>query len=330
MKKKTISAAEALELATSALRRAGVPTPDCEIAATHLVTAERRGYPGHGLRRIPGIASVAGQLGTSTKNQIKASKAGFLSVDGAARLGIAAVHDALDDAAAQLGEQAAIVLGLTGYKGTTGSIGVFGSALAERGLVSIMMCSSDYAVAPHGSKRAVLGTNPITISVPGSPTSFCADFATSAWSYGAIRDAADKKQRLPKGVVQTADGKPSTDPNDADNGSQMPMAGHKGYALGLAIELLCGPLLGGKAGRDAVTGSDGFFAVVLRSDAARNAADVNRDAQALYSEILKGPPIDARSPIRIPGQTSMQSSAQATEFSVSAELLDRIRAIGAA
>jgi len=36
------------------------------------------------------------------------------------------------------------------------------------------------------------------------------------------------QKQVPLGVVQTINGQPSTDPNDADNGSQLPMAGHKG------------------------------------------------------------------------------------------------------
>lgn len=322
-----LSIDDAVEFAAQLLEKVGLPKPDARTSAEHLVAAEARGYPGHGLRRILGISSLADQIGAEHANQIRKESVGSVFFDGRGRLGIAAVQDAILEAARKTSESTTIAFGVTGYVGTTGSLGIYGQALSSLGLVSVLMCNSEFAVAPHGSKRAVLGTNPIAIAMPGHPTAFNADLATSAWSYGAIKDAAAAGHSIPEGVVQTENGQPSTDPADADNGSQLPLAGHKGYALGLAVELLCGPLIGGKAGRSAVAGSDGFFGILIRADAARPAEDFDRDAQALFSEILQGPPIDPSHPIRIPGTKAQQAQGEARHINIPADLMRRLRSL---
>ncbi len=323
-----LTARDAQNLARETLERIGLPGSDAQITAQHLITAELRGYPSHGLRRIPGIASIISSIGADTRIIVEVSKPGFLLFDGNSRLGIAAVTDALDAAAEKLGQEAAIVLGVTNYVGTTGSLGIYSEALATRGLGSILMCSSEYAVAPHGSSRAILGTNPIAVALPASPVSFCADVATAASSYGAIKDAAIAGRTLPLGIVQTSSGGRSSDPNDADNGSILPMAGHKGYALGLAVELLCGPLIGGKAGREAVAGSDGFFGILFRADCARPAEMVNADAQALFAEILNSQLAEDANDIRIPGDQSSHKQRHVSEIEVRNELLETLRQLG--
>lgn len=329
MKTTSMSVDEATRFAADVLEKVGLPPVDATIAARHFVDAEARGYAGHGLSRILGVGNSADRLTKATTNTVRTESPGFVQFNGCGRLGIPAVQDAILYATRKIQQTTVVAFGVTGYVGTTGSLGIYSQGLLDAGLVSILMCNSEFAVAPHGSKRAVLGTNPIAISIPGSPTSFSADLATSAWSYGSIRDAALRGEAIPPGIVQTEAGEPSTDPNDADHGSQLPLAGHKGYALGLAVELLCGPLIGGKAGRTAVEGTDGFFGILIKVDAARSADEVNHDAQALFAEILSGPPIDPGQPIRIPGAKAQSAHRKATQIEVPNDLMEQLRSLAA-
>ncbi|WP_316168787.1 MULTISPECIES: Ldh family oxidoreductase [unclassified Bradyrhizobium] len=322
---KRVGVDEARSLAREVLERIPLPRRDAEFAAAHLISAELRGYPGHGLQRLLVIASMSDEFGRSDHNRPIIIKPGFALFDGQRRLGIPAIQDALAEASERLDDLATIAFGVQGYVGTTGSLGIYASQLSQRGVISILMCTSEASVAPHGSRRAVLGTNPIAIGFPGSPTSFCSDIATAAWSWGAIKRAAATGKTLPLGVVQTLDGMPSTDPNDAEKGSQLPTGGHKGYALGLAVELLCGPLIGAKAGRNAVSGTHGFFGVLVRVDAARSAIASNADAQALFGEIRAGPPTDPDIPIRIPGESAQLGEQTTRHFDVPQDLFDKLQ-----
>lgn len=322
-----LSIGETRKLILAKLQKHGVSRNDADAIVVHLIDAEARGYPGHGLRRLPAIIKASEKANLAPKRRANIDKAGFIALDGARGLGIPSVSELLELAKKRANKSGAVFASLTNYVGTTGSLGVYGARLANEGYVSIMFCSSEFAVAPYGSRRAILGTNPIAISVPTSEFSFVADVATAAWSYGSLREAMLANRKIPEGIVQSADGAPSTDPHDADNGSQLPMAGHKGYALGLGIELLCGPLIGGKAGRDAVQGSDGFVAIVAKVDVARSASEVKRDELKLFEEIRSAPAAQGSSGARIPGEASARKQREAAAFDIPDDLLQQINAL---
>jgi len=321
----TINAARAL--AVEILLRCSVSSSDAAVIAEHLLEAELRGYASHGLvRLLPMVEAIKSAPPPGTR-LIAVDTGSFLLLTGGGSQGIATVMDLLERAAQRADENGAVVVGATGYIGTTGCLGVYAAMLAERGLTAIQFCHSEYGVAPYGSAEAILGTNPISVSMPGREFPFVADFATAAWSYGSLKAAMAAKQQVPLGVVQTASGEPSRDPHDADNGSQLPMAGHKGYALGLAVELICGPLLGGKAGRDAVPGSDSYFAVLLRSDVARPVETVTNEMDLLYQEIRQAPLAKGFDEVRIPGERSHMNAATAQDICVPSELFVKLEAL---
>lgn len=321
------SVSEGKQLAVSKLLKNGVPEADAIVIANHLLRAECRGYRAHGLRRLPAIVQAVKSVRTPGVRMLHPGLGGFCFLDGAKTTGIASVHEVLRHATEQARQSGAVVATACNYVGTTGCLGIYGAELAERGFISILACSTAHAVAPHGTAAPILGTNPIAISVPTHDYPFVADLSTAAWSYGALREAMLAQEQVPPGVVQTIDGQPSTDPHDADNGSQLPMAGHKGYALGLAIELLCGPLLGGKAGKDAVAGSNGFFGVVLRSDVVREFDTVAQDVRKLFAEIEQAPLAAKSEGVRIPGKKASDLEMQCDEVNVTNEVIAQISAL---
>jgi len=306
---------------------AGITDGDVGRILEHLLRAEKRGYPSHGLVRVPSIvASIEGSREPGSRRPL-VDLPGFLLFDGAGSQGIATVCHALELAVERSRTAGAIVVGATNYRGTTGCLGVYAADLARDGYATILMCHSEYGVAPVGAAKAILGTNPITMGMPAARFPFVGDVSTAAWSYGALKQAMLENRTIPEGIVQTADGRPSKDPNDADNGSQLPMAGHKGYALGLGIELLCGPLLGGKAGKDAVSGSDSFLGIVIRGDVARTRDNVVNDVESLFNEIRTAPLADGYSEVRIPGERSNSEEAKEGKIRVRTDILAQIKAI---
>lgn len=298
---------ETLESAINAkLVDSGAEPVDARLIAQHLIFAEERGYSSHGLQRLPAILKSLSTPSTSgqAEESIRDVAATAREYNANGQMGIVAMTRATDLACELAKNHGVGLVGAKGYRGTTGMLGFYVNRAAEQGIVCIAICHSEYAVAPTGGRKAILGTNPIAIGFPGKPYPFVADIATSAWSYGDLVRAMREGRTVPEGVVQAEDGRPSTDPNDADNGSQSPMAGHKGYALGLAIELLCGPLLGAKAGREAVKGSDAAVLIAITEDLFRASSDVESDASALFSELQTSPLAPGSSEIRIPGHRS--------------------------
>lgn len=126
----------------------------------------------------------------------------------------------------------------------------YAEAIAETGLVSIILTTSEALVHPFGGGKALLGTNPIAIGVPTTSGPFVIDLATSLVSMGEIHDHAHRGAALPVGWALDAEGQPTTDPNAAKSGAIAPFGAAKGYALGLAFELLVTALTGAALGRD--------------------------------------------------------------------------------
>lgn len=292
----------------------GLSVQDAETINLHLLDAEERGYGSHGYMRLPAIVTSLEAGGPGGPGSLKTVSSAAAIYDANGEQGIVALTKAtafVDELVTHAGIG---IVAARGHRGTTGTMAPHVRTLADRGNVGIAICTSEYAVAPTGGRRAILGTNPIAIGFPADPEPIVTDFATAAWSYGSLRVAMQEGRRIPEGIVLDADGRPSTDPNDADNGCQLPMAGHKGYGLGLAIELLCGPLIGGKAGRDAVSGSDGIVMIALRSDLFREADDVLSDVRSLTAELRQSPLAVGYSSVAIPGERSQKAKNEAAQI----------------
>jgi ureidoglycolate dehydrogenase (NAD+) len=108
---------------------------------------------------------------------------------------------------------------------------------------------------PHLGIRAFQGTNPISFAFPrahseGSGEPVCLDMATTSIPFNRVRNARREGHPLPPDTAVDAQGRPTTDAQAAV--AVTPLGGrdygHKGYALALVVDLLCGPLLGNPYG----------------------------------------------------------------------------------
>src|SRR5690606_14290500 len=75
------------------------------------------------------------------------------------------------------------------------------------------------------------------------------DIANTAVARGKIHLARQKGVPIPEGWAIDADGAPTVDPIAALGGATLPMAGHKGFAIAVVMDMLSGVLGGGSFGR---------------------------------------------------------------------------------
>jgi ureidoglycolate dehydrogenase (NAD+) len=128
-----------------------------------------------------------------------------------------------------------------------GAIVLYTRSAARAGCVGFALTHADSVAVPHGGKRAFFGTNPISFAFPrqrGEP--LCLDMATTSIPFGRVRNARREGHALPAEVAVDVQGEFTTDADAAV--AVAPLGGrdygHKGYALALVIDLICGPLLG--------------------------------------------------------------------------------------
>ncbi len=132
---------------------------------------------------------------------------------------------------------------------TCTSMGYFTAQIAAFGMIGVGTTNAPACVSPPGGTRALLGTNPIAMSIPARNGGIAIQFdqSTSAIAIGKIRMAAAHGEKIPLGWAVDSDGQPTDDPNIAlQSGSLSSSGGYKGYGFGLMAEILAA----------AVTGSD--------------------------------------------------------------------------
>ncbi|MFL0194952.1 Ldh family oxidoreductase [Clostridium sp. WILCCON 0269] len=143
-----------------------------------------------------------------------------------------------------------------------GIAGYYARMAQKEGLLGISMTNSPAVIVPTFGKDAMLGTNPIAISMPAKPYPFLMDIATSVVTRGKIEVYNKRHEPLPLGLALDKNGEDTKDPYDILynlpkrlGGGLVPLGGsgeltggHKGYGLALAVEMFTAILSGGITG----------------------------------------------------------------------------------
>jgi len=129
---------------------------------------------------------------------------------------------------------------------TCTSLGYFTAQIAREGFIGIGFTNASAVVSPPGGNQAVLGTNPIAMSIPKKEggIGFQFDQSTSAVALGKITMAAAAGEKIPHGWAVDKNGDPTDDPKEALAGSLVSTGGYKGYGFGLMAEVLAAAVTG--------------------------------------------------------------------------------------
>ncbi len=188
---------------------------------------------------------TTGRVSGTADPVVTRPRPGSVHVDG--RLGFAqpAFARGLPEAIAAARESGTALLAV-GHTHTCTSVGYFTGQIARAGLIGLGMTNASPIVAPPGGKTRVIGTNPIAFSVPDGQGGVAMQFdqSTTTVALGKITMANAAGEPIPEGWAVDAEGKPTTDPKAALQGSLVSMGGYKGWGFGLMAELLAAGLTG--------------------------------------------------------------------------------------
>ncbi|WP_181700899.1 Ldh family oxidoreductase [Chthonobacter albigriseus] len=308
---------DAQDLAVGLLRGYGVPEKSAQIQAGILVEAELRGHPSHGLQRLPRLLRriERGLADPVSQGEFRWRSEGVLEGDGLRGLGPVVAFAALDRLLERVG-RTGVALAAVSNAQHLGMLAQYVEAIASTGRIGIAMSSSEALVHPHGGTSRVLGTNPIAIGVPsadGAP--FVVDLATSEVSMGKIHHHAAIGRPLQPGWATDADGRPTTDAVRARDGAIAPFGQAKGYALGLAIELIVAAVAGtpfapsirGTLDAEAVCNKGDIFLVLDTC----GSTDLLRRIADYLDFVRAAPSADPETPVSIPGDGARRRRTQA-------------------
>ena len=293
-------------LTTAIFRAAGAPQEHAAVVADVLVDNHLAGHDSHGILRIPEyIRSVkAGEIVPTAKPQVLKEGPTNALVTGNWAFGQVTGFFATDLAIAKAKRERVASIAVV-QAGHTGRLAVFTERAARQGVVMFMAIGtvSGPTTAPYGGAAPVLGTNPVSFSIPnpvGPPVTL--DFATSAIAAGKIKAAKAKHEPLPPDAILDKHGLPSTDPLAFfDGGFLLPFGGHKGYALAIIAELLSGPLAGADA-FPGVTSRSGIFLFALDATVFRPPEDYKKAMAKTIGRIKAVPPAPGFAEVLLPGE----------------------------
>jgi LDH2 family malate/lactate/ureidoglycolate dehydrogenase len=243
--------AQATALAVSTLTAAGVPETAARTQALVLLEADLRGQPSHGMLRLPRILEriAAGVTDPVTMGVHRWTSTAMLDVDGRGGLGAVVATHAIDLLCERVGSTG-VACAAVRSNNHLGMLAWYVERIADRGLVGVMTTSSEALVHPWGGRFATHGTNPLAISVPAKPRPLVMDMSTGLVSMGKVHDYAYRGLPLEPGWVLDEHGDATVDAAAGVGGSIAPFGGAKGYALGLALEVLIGALTSSALGAE--------------------------------------------------------------------------------
>lgn len=230
----------------------GVAAEDAALFAETLVDADLHGVSTHGVSRLNIYLKriQAGLIEPKAALTVDRQRGSILALNAGNGLGQVQARKALEmllPLAGQYGVAAATIRNSQHF----GALSWYCNYAARQRMVLLAVSNCEPAMAPEGGYEPFFGTNPIAASFPtGKGFSVKIDLATAGVARGNIIAAQKKNQPIPLGWALDPDGNPTTDASQALLGTVLTMAGHKGYALALLVELLSGVLSGAAIGPD--------------------------------------------------------------------------------
>ena len=217
------------------------------ICADALINAELVGAPTHGLSRLKMYCDRINKKVINPKPKIKIKKISqsITHIDANNSIGFVAGDIGIKQA---IKNAKSTGIGLVGIKnsGHYGLSGYYAEKAVKKNLIAFCFTNAPPAIAPHGSKKSLFGTNPICFGAPtSSKVPFILDTSVSVINRGKIRVAAKTGKKIPEGVALDKFGKPTTDAKKALAGVQLPIAGFRGSGLAWMVDILSGVITGG-------------------------------------------------------------------------------------
>jgi (2R)-3-sulfolactate dehydrogenase (NADP+) len=329
----TLSLSQIEDLAYRALCACGASDLQARPLAIATAATEAVGVASHGLAYIPiyGEHLRCGKVIGDAKPTVSQAGPALLRIDAAHGFAHAAIEAGFDALVAMARSQG--IAGMVLHRSyNCGVLGYHTTRLAEAGLLAIGATNAPASIAPSGGTRPIVGTNPISMAVPGPDgLAFMIDQSASTIAKSEVMKHAREGKPIPLGWALDADGHPTEDPNAALKGGTMAPAGdYKGVGLALIVEVLAAALSGATLGKDAspfsgpvggppATGQ--FFMAIDTATASVGAFDTRiADLMASVAE---------QDGARLPGQnrTAKARSAAVSGVDVAEATLSRIEGL---
>jgi LDH2 family malate/lactate/ureidoglycolate dehydrogenase len=227
------------------VRALGAPDDQARIVADNLVEADLRGVDSHGahLMALYHGRVRSGHLGPVTTLTTLDDRGSTVRLDGGIGFGQVAGVAAVDLAIERARSHGVAVVSVREIT-HVGALGYYTMRAAAQGCFAMAFQNGGTIVPPFGGTTGLFSTNPFSYAVPaGRHPDVVYDVATTAAAGNKILLARKRGDAsIPEGWANDEHGYPTTDPAAASMSQLQWFGGHKGFGIGLLVEIMAGVL----------------------------------------------------------------------------------------
>lgn len=230
----------------------GFSKKESEIITDVLLTSDIYGIDSHGIQRLVRYhkSIEQGLINVRAKPEIICETPVSAVVDGHNGMGQLIGYEAMMLAIKKANKTGIAIVSVRNSN-HYGIAGYYANMASKEGLIGISMTNSKAIMVPTFGKKAMLGSNPIAVSMPAEPYDFFFDSSTTVVTRGKLELYNKYEKSLPDSWAINAMGKTSNDAHEVlesiasgSGGGILPLGGenelygsHKGYGYGMLCEI---------------------------------------------------------------------------------------------
>jgi LDH2 family malate/lactate/ureidoglycolate dehydrogenase len=295
----------------SIFTRLGMRDEDARTSAEVLVWADLRGVDSHGVSNMSRFYVEwlrNGFVNPTPSWRVVRQSPATATIDGDRGLGLSVAPQAM---ALALDKADACGLGSVVVTNSRhlGAAGYHAALALERDMIGVATTLGGLEVVPTFGAEPRVGLNPIAIAAPaGQEPPFLLDASTSSVAANKIRIARRLGAILPGGWIAQPDGTPILEPGPVPDeflmlplGATREIGSHKGYGLGVGVDILAGLLGGDRAGFLRSPGDVSHHFLAYRIDAFTDPVAFRAEMDRLLRGLRETPPAPGHERVLYPG-----------------------------
>jgi LDH2 family malate/lactate/ureidoglycolate dehydrogenase len=323
--------------------RLGMPAGDALAGAEVLIDADLAGIESHGIAHLPWHGGYApglkdGRVLPRPMVTVLRESPVAATWDAGGGLGVLTARRAME---ACIAKAQASGIGMVAVKNGRhfGAAGYYARMAAEQDMIGMAMCNVPPIAVASGSLDRAYGTNPIAMGAPVKDDHpFLLDVATTAVAGGKLEIALRQGKPIPAGWAVDGQGHDTDDPGILRKGGALQPLGsyvetssHKGYGLGLMVDILTGVLPGMGSAIFEGAREQGWWFSAWRIDAFRDVEGFKADMKRMVDRLRGLRPRPGVEAVLVPGdpEAAAREDRLRNGVPLDAESIQQLQTLGA-